>query len=225
VGHDPDVPGLLERELARHGVSLYVLGDSGKEKAPEGLAQRREATQDYSIRPMRYPTALQPLLTWFARHGLLVLAGLGALLLWSRSSRHCTEVRAVTAVPDGGSFSAGDHHYYALLLLAIVSVPMAYGAVIGARGRPLWRSPSLALVALFIIFTVDLPDVNEEGLIGETYDSAKASPQEGFWLEIVGSLVLLAGGSRGARAAPGHQAASRRSAREATEPEPVAAGG
>lgn len=172
---------------------------------------------------MRYPTALQPLLTWFARHGLLVLAGLGALLLLVAEFSTLYEVRAVTAVPDGGSFGTGEHHFYALLVLAVASVPMAYGAVIGGSRPAALALTVLALVALFIIVAIDLPDVNEEGLLAETYDSAKASPQEGFWLEIVGSLVLLGAGVAAFLTRGG--ASTERAPRPAAKPEPATAAG
>ena len=175
---------------------------------------------------MRYPTSVQPLLTWFARHGLLVLAGLGALLLLVAEFSTLYEVRAVTAVPDGGSFGTGANHFYALLLLAVVSLPMAYGAVVGGSRPAALALIALAVVALFIILTIDLPDVNEEGLLGETYDSAKASPQEGFYLEIVGSLVLLAAGVAALVLRPGARETPRaHPAEPAAEPEPVTASG
>jgi len=176
---------------------------------------------------MRYRTAVQPLLSWFARHGLLVLAGLGALLLLVAEFSTLYEVRAVTAVPDGGTFGTGEHHFYALALLALVSLPMAYGAVIGGSRPAALALIALAVVALFIILTIDLPDVNEEGLLGETYDAAKASPQEGFWLEILGSLVLLASGVGTLVLRPAERAVGggSRAPREGAEGEPVTAAG
>ena len=67
-----------------------------------------------------------------------------------------------------------------------------------ARGEPLGQMAAVAvavcgLVALLIFLIGDLPDVNKVGTLDDPRQSfidAKAKPQAGFWLELVGSLVL-----------------------------------
>ena len=78
-----------------------------------------------------------------------------------------------------------------------------------ARGRPRWRSRSL----------VDLPDVHETGLIGRTYDAARAEPRAGLYLELAGGCAALLGAALilVARPAPrGPVAKSRNSSRSVT---------
>ena len=47
------------------------------------------------------------------------------------------------------------------------------------------------VVALLIFLVGDLPDVNKIGTLDDdSFIDAKAEPEAGFWLELVGSLVL-----------------------------------
>ena len=143
---------------------------------------------------MRPQQAIQPLLTWLASRGPLVLAVLGALLLAVAEFLTLYEVVAVTAVPEGGSYSAGGHHAYALLVVALASLPMAWGAVMGGSRPAALALLVLGALALFVVLAIDLPDINEEGVFRETYALAKATPRSGFWIELLGALVLLGAG-------------------------------
>ena len=51
----------------------------------------------------------------------------------------------------------------------------------------------LSLIALFVALAIDLPDLNETGLIGRTYDQAEARPQVGFLVETLGATLALLG--------------------------------
>jgi hypothetical protein len=104
------------------------------------------------------------------------------------------EIRAVTAVPAGGITKGGEHHGYALALVAAASVPMAFGAARGGSRPAAVAVTALGLVALLIVLVADFPALNEEGLIGRTYEQAEAHPGPGFWLELVGALGLVGGG-------------------------------
>jgi len=169
------------------------------------------------------------LLGWLARYGLLVLAGLGALLLAVAEFSTLYEVRAITAVVPGGTSTSGAHHGYALLIVALVSLPMAWGAVVGGSRPATIAVIALGALALFVCLAIDLPDVGDEGLLAETYEQAKASPQEGFYLETLGSVVLLLAGVgmlvlRPAAAAAKAEAAARPAEGDTGEPEPAPAG-
>jgi hypothetical protein len=138
-----------------------------------------------------------------ARFGPLVVLALAGIALFVAEFLTFREIVAVTVVPEGGRTTGGAHHGYALGLIGLVSLPMSYGAVIG-RSRP--ASAALAVLgglALAIAAIVDAPTLDDTGLIGRTYDLAEASPGPGFWIEVVASVVLLAGGllllRRGAR--------------------------
>jgi hypothetical protein len=51
----------------------------------------------------------------------------------------------------------------------------------------------LSLIALFVALAIDLPDLNETGLIGRTYDQAAARPRVGFFVEALGATLALLG--------------------------------
>lgn len=127
------------------------------------------------------------------RYGLLVVLLAGALLLIVAEFMTLYEIRAITAVPEGGTRSVGGHHAYALLIVGVVLVPMALGAVRGGSRPAAIAVLVLALLAAGIVALVDLPDLNETGLIGRTYDEAQARPRAGFFVESLGATLVLVG--------------------------------
>jgi hypothetical protein len=129
------------------------------------------------------------------RIALLALPLAGAALLIAAEFSTLYDVRVVTAVPEGGSFSAGGHHGYALGVMAVGIAVMALGAVLGGSRPAAVAVLVFAVAALAIAMLVDLPDVNETGLIGRTYDAAEAEPRAGLYLEIAGGCAALAGGA------------------------------
>jgi hypothetical protein len=127
------------------------------------------------------------------RIALLVLPLAGAGLLVAAEFSTLYEVVVVTTVPEGGSYSAGGHHGYALAAIAVGIVVMSLGAVLGGSRPAAVALLVLALAALAIALAVDLPDVHETGLIGRTYDAAQAEPRAGLYLEIAGGCAALVG--------------------------------
>lgn len=124
---------------------------------------------------------------------LLALPLAGAALLVAAEFSTLYDVRVVTAVPEGGSYSAGGHHGYALAVIAVAIAVMAVGAVVGGSRPAAVAVLVLALGALAIVLLVDLPDVDQTGLIGRTYEAAEASPRAGLWLELAGAGCALVG--------------------------------
>jgi hypothetical protein len=128
------------------------------------------------------------------RFGPVVVLLVAAVALVVAEFMTFREIKAVTVVPAGGTTTGGAHHGYALALLGLVAMPMAVGAALG-RSRPAALALSgLGGVALLIVLAVDLPSLDDTGLIGRTYDLAKAHPAAGFWIQLVSAAVLLAGG-------------------------------
>jgi hypothetical protein len=129
------------------------------------------------------------------RIALLVLPLTGAGLLIAAELSTLYEVVVVTTVPEGGTFSAGEHHGYALGVMGAGIAVMAIGAVLGGSRPAAIAVLVLALAALAIALAVDLPDVHETGLIGRTYEGAEAEPRAGLYLEIAGGCAALLGGA------------------------------
>ena len=93
--------------------------------------------------------------------------------------------------------TAADQHHYALLVLAVFALVALVVAVIGGS-RPAAMAVALCGAAALLIFLlIDLPDAGKVGTINtETFTQAKANPTTGFWLELVGALVLaICGGA------------------------------
>jgi len=128
-----------------------------------------------------------------ARYWLLVPLLAGAVLLIVAEFLPLYEIRTITAVPEGGRTSTGSHHGYALLLVGLALVPMAIGAVRGGSRPAAFACLTLSVIALFVALAIDLPDLNETGLIGRTYDQAEARPRVGFFIETLGATLALLG--------------------------------
>jgi hypothetical protein len=127
------------------------------------------------------------------RLALLALPLAGAGLLVAAELTTLYDIRVVTAVPEGGSFSTGGHHGYAQVVIAVGIAVMTIGAVLGGSRPAAVAVLVLAVGSLAIALLVDLPDVHETGLIGRTYDAAVAEPRAGLYLEIAGGCAALLG--------------------------------
>jgi hypothetical protein len=96
--------------------------------------------------------------------------------------------------------AAGRHHF-ALGVLAIFSVVAVIIAVTSAS-KPAAISVGVAgVIALILFLTIDLPHANNTGTLAGcsasttgSFFEAKAIPQAGFWLEMVGALALALSG-------------------------------
>jgi hypothetical protein len=149
---------------------------------------------------------------------LLALPLAGAALLVVAEFSTLYDVRVVTAVPEGGSFSAGGHHGYALAAIAVGIAVMAVGAVLGGSRPAAVAMLVLALGALAVALVVDLPDTDQTGLVGRTYDAAVAEPRAGLYLEIAGGCAALVGAAVVLLVRPvGRRSARPRSAAPAVE--------
>ena len=124
---------------------------------------------------------------------LLALLLLGAVLMIVAEFLPLYEIRVVTAVPKGGHHSVGAHHGYALLVIGLALIPMSWGAVKGGSKPAAIAALVLSVIALFVALGIDLPDLNETGLIGRTYDQAQARPRVGFFVETLGATLALLG--------------------------------
>jgi hypothetical protein len=125
--------------------------------------------------------------------------------------------------PPGGealqAITSSDQHGYAMLVLAVFALLLIV-VTMAARDEQLRQVAAMAvaicgLIALLIFLIGDLPDVNKIGTLDDPRQSfidAEAKPVAGFWLELVGSLVLTVCGAALATMRPG--AATRGSGHE-----------
>ena len=124
-------------------------------------------------------------------------------------------------VPPGGQAlctqQAADRHHFALGVLAIFAVGAVIVAVLGAS-KPAAMSVAVAgVLALLLFLIVDLPDADNIGTLGssctsipsQSFFDAKAVPQAGFWLEMVGALALALSGAALATLTPDQLATLR----------------
>jgi hypothetical protein len=129
-----------------------------------------------------------------ARFAPLVPLVAGALLLIVAEFVSVREIHAVTVVPPGGTSTGGDLHSFALGIIGLAMLPMAYGAVV-RRARPAAVAVIvLAAAACLVVLFVDRPVLDDTGLVGRTYDLAEARPAVGFYLESLGAALSLVGG-------------------------------
>ena len=127
------------------------------------------------------------------RGALLVLPLAGAALLVAAELSVLYEVRVAAAVPAGGTFRAGPHHGYALGLIAVAAVVMAGIAVVGRSRAAAVALLVLGAAALAVVLLVDLPAVDETGLVGQTYEAARAEARSALWLALAGAGCLVVG--------------------------------
>ncbi len=153
------------------------------------------------------------------RAGVLGGAVLGAVLLIA--SEFMTLYRVATTNGDTfiKSVSTGSHDAYALILIALVAVALAYGASVMGSRVALLALGALGLATLLIALIGDLPDAQATGVVGNSgshFALAGAKPQVGLYIETLGAILLiiasgcglLLGAPGGAPRAPERDAAS-----------------
>src|SRR3954470_12051354 len=156
--------------LQVYGVAVLMTGETGN-PLPE-TAENRSSR----FAPFR---RLEPV--WTA---VLALGLLAAVLMVVSEFATLRSVKVLTASCSDLADSSlrgscvthgGEEHAYALVLLGVVTAFMAWGAAIG-RSRP----AGIALIAigaavLAIALFTDVPDLHKTGVLGERFDSAKAT--------------------------------------------------
>jgi hypothetical protein len=91
------------------------------------------------------------------------------------------------------SLSGWDRHGPALLVVGAFAFVMLLGTLRGAR-------PAMVAVgvcgvaALVVALGFDVPHLDDTGQVGELYSDASAGPGVGFWLELVGGVLLVGAG-------------------------------
>jgi hypothetical protein len=106
-----------------------------------------------------------------------------------------------SAGPEFCNVAAAGRHHFALGVLAIFAV-LAVIVAVTSGSKPAAIAVGVAgVMALILFLTIDLPHANNTGTLGPcnataaaNFFDAKADPQSGFWLEMVGALALALSG-------------------------------
>lgn len=166
-------------------------------------ASAPEATNDYSTRSRR--SRGRPEGSSRTRSALAGVAFLAALMLAVSTFLDLYEITNGQAVLR--TVSGLEHHSIAMLLLGVAAIPMALGALRGARPAMVALA-AIGVVVLVVAFTVDLPAALDEGILSVTYEGASAEPGIGFFVEtLAGALLIFSGGMQLLRADGGRPGA------------------
>src|SRR3954471_21378889 len=139
-------------------------------------------------RAIALPTGLRIVLLIAAVAGGAALAGATAATVIRITVGTTTRLANL-----GPELSGWERHGPALLVIAALALVMLAGAARGAR-------PAMAAVLVCGVFAVvvalglDLPHLDDTGLVGELYSDASAGPGVGFWLEVGGAALLCVAG-------------------------------
>jgi hypothetical protein len=128
---------------------------------------------------------------------LACVAGAGALF----ASELMTTFQLSSTGPEFCNVEAAGRHHFALGVLAIFAV-LAVILAVTTASKPAAIAVGIAgVIALILFLTIDLPHANNTGTLAgcsattnNAFFDAKAEPQAGFWLEMVGALALALSG-------------------------------
>ena len=123
-----------------------------------------------------------------------VLVGVAALVLstWATVIRITVGTTSRLANLDT-DLSGWDRHGPALLVVGAFALVMLIGTLRGARPAMV-AVGACGVVALVVALGFDAPHLDDTGQVGELYADASAGPGVGFWLELVGGLLVTLGG-------------------------------
>ena len=127
---------------------------------------------------------------------MLALAGAIALLV----AEPLALIRVQTAAHHQVvlTISAGSHHSYALVPIAVLAILLAWALARPSAGRPAAVALILlGLAVLGIALLGDLPDINRTGIVGRAatgLHNARSVAGAGIYVETLGAVLLLAAG-------------------------------
>ena len=154
---------------------------------------------------------------------LLPLACIAAAILLFASELmttfEFTPPGAEALADQGGS----ERHGNALLVLAVFAIGAVLVAVFAASKPAAIAVAAAGGVALLVFLLVDLPDANAVGTLNDarqSYFDAEAVPQSGFFLEMIGALMLTITGVALATLTPEQLQSLRPRDKERSDPPP-----
>ncbi len=88
--------------------------------------------------------------------------------------------------------TGGDRHSYALLLIGVLTVVMAFGAGAGRSAPAAIALAVLGVAAIAIGVLADLNYVNDTGIVlTSTVEEGVATASIGLWVELAGGVIAL----------------------------------
>jgi hypothetical protein len=153
---------------------------------------------------------------------LAVAAFVGAVLLIVSDFTTLFRVHtAAGATVPNGSVSGHANHSFAMLVIGLASLPLAYWATrLGSRPAMAGLA-ALGLIAVIIAIGFDLSDATGTNTLARTFESATGSLSAGFYLETLGAALLIVSGGGGlVLTAPTREPRAAR-APKAPEPDPT----
>ena len=126
-------------------------------------------------------------------------AFVGAILLIVADFSTLYEIKAGKTDPAAVVKTTSGHaqHSFALVLLGIAALLMAYGATRRGSRPAMAALLTVGVVALVIALVGDLPDATSSGTFGRNFADARAVRGSGFYLETIGAFLLVIAGSAG----------------------------
>ena len=89
--------------------------------------------------------------------------------------------------------SSADQHWYAMGVLGVFAALATIGAVMSGSKPLAVAVAASGAAALLLFLLIDLPDAGKAGNLSDptqTFVTAEADPQGGFWIELIGALIL-----------------------------------
>ena len=129
----------------------------------------------------------------FRPERLLPLACLGGAVLLFAS-----QFMDIFVLNDAGGnpfklISSVDQHWYAMGVLGVFAGLATLGAI-ASGSKPLAVAvAATGAAALLLFLLIDLPDAGKAGNVSDpiqTFVTAEADPKGGFWIELIGALIL-----------------------------------
>jgi hypothetical protein len=102
-------------------------------------------------------------------------------------------VENIAPAPDVATDRAGDAHSWLMIPIAALGLVLVVGTF-ASRPRAGWLLAALGVLVIAITLVVDMPKGLDEGSAAITYEGAKASLLEGFWLQLACGAVMTACG-------------------------------
>ena len=130
----------------------------------------------------------------FAAGVLLIVTEFSRISYVTTITASCSDF-ADAEVRDSCLTVGHESHHWALALLGLFVILMAFGAAAGGS-RPAAVALMVAgAIGLGITLLHDLPRTDDKGAVGVAFAEGKAHKGTGFWLELVGSSLALACGA------------------------------